>query len=80
MKENNKIQPLNSTLPEFFLDDVERRLETDPLTLGGLVDLVNAEDVIQEASCSPFRTCTCDGFEGMCQGLTTCGDYNPFAG
>ena len=70
MKENNKIQPLNSTLPEFFLDDVERRLETDPLTLGGLVDLIDPSEA--EPLCVNVSTCSCHNHEGSCINLRTC--------
>ncbi|MBO7597212.1 MAG: hypothetical protein J6T70_09240 [Bacteroidales bacterium] len=31
-----KIEKLNNELPEFFLDDLESRLETDPLSLVGM--------------------------------------------
>ena len=31
-----KIESLNSELPEFFLENLENRLETDPLSIGGL--------------------------------------------
>lgn len=35
----HKIKSLNEGLPEFFLEDLEQRLETDPLNVGALVSL-----------------------------------------
>lgn len=37
--EEKQFNPLTPVLPEFYLEDIENRLETDPLTLGGLVNL-----------------------------------------
>lgn len=44
LKKNKKmkkheIKSLNEGLPEFFLEDLEQRLETDPLNVGALVSL-----------------------------------------
>ena len=39
MEENKLIESLNEELPEFFLSDLEERLETDPLNVSALVTL-----------------------------------------
>ncbi|MBO5058354.1 MAG: hypothetical protein J6C10_02475 [Prevotella sp.] len=38
-----KIESLNKELPQFFLEELEQRLETDPLSVGGLFDLQAAD-------------------------------------
>jgi len=35
---------LNSELTEFSLNELEERLETDPLAVGGLLDLASSSD------------------------------------
>ena len=70
MEKNNKIQSLNNVLPEFYLDDMERRLETDPLTMGGLVDLDVDEDV-----CSNYQYCECNTLDNVCVDKISCGTY-----
>jgi hypothetical protein len=69
MENNNKIQSLNSVLPEFYLDDMERRLETDPLTIG-LVDLDMAEE-----TCEGYSSCQCDVHNGACIDKISCNKY-----
>lgn len=62
-----EIIPLNNTLSAFCLDEVERRLETDPLTLGGLIDL--QEDGVDDMGgrmCFVNDGCVCDGHDGIC--------------
>lgn len=44
--EKNALSSLNSEFSEFALQQLEERLETDPLAVGGLVDLSYAEDNI----------------------------------
>ncbi len=62
MKKNEmkdeKIMPLNETLPDFYLEDLEERLETDPLAIGNLFKTELASDgCIIESSCNPDGTC-----------------------
>lgn len=65
MKENEHFKPLNSAFPEFFLEKLEQRLETDPLTTGGLLELEqDAND--EDGDCVIFF-CNCN---------TECHDYN----
>ena len=56
---SKKIKSLNNELPDFFLESLELRLETDPLTIGGLLNL---------AEQSPDNWCIsvlhCDGDNG----------------
>ena len=33
MEKNKSIEKLNESLPEFFLSDLEERLETDPMNV-----------------------------------------------
>mgnify|MGYP001771940648 FL=1 len=42
--QKNEIIPLNSEISEFQLRELEQRLETDPLTVGGLLDVGIGED------------------------------------
>lgn len=67
METKNKIMPLNTALPEFYLEEVEQRLETDPLTLGGLVDLD-----FESANCVGNTSCACDLNNGVCTGKAGC--------
>lgn len=41
-KEFNDMVSLNSEISEFDLQELEQRLETDPLGVGGLLDLTSA--------------------------------------
>lgn len=40
---NEMMVSMNSSFPEFALQKLEARLETDPLAVGGLLDLDDAE-------------------------------------
>lgn len=42
-RENNEILSLNSQLPQFFVEELEERLETDPLMIGGLLNVSGME-------------------------------------
>lgn len=35
-KEDEKVMSMNETLPEFYLENLEERLETDPLNVGSM--------------------------------------------
>ena len=62
--EKNGVQSLNAVLPEFFIEDLEQRLETDPLATTGLLNmdapsdgcLVNL-DCERDGSCSEDSVC-----------------------
>lgn len=58
-----KIQKLNEELPEFFLESLEERLETDPMSVGSFVDLTDASSdesgvCIGNTSCGENEDCT----------------------
>lgn len=65
-KQTKKIEivPLNSEISEFQLRELEQRLETDPLTVGGLLDVGIGEDddlYLSKPDC-----------EGHCGGIFVC--------
>ena len=64
-----KIESLNKELPQFFLEELEQRLETDPLSVGGLFDLQAADG----DDCTNWSFCK---QEGACHDKTTCGHYS----
>lgn len=69
--ENSKekeLVSLNSELTEFSLQELEQRLETDPLAVGGLLDIASSG----EMSFSTFSSEECDTH---CSGETTCNVY-----
>lgn len=43
-KGNQELVSLNSELSEFDVKELEQRLETDPLAVGGLLDVTSASD------------------------------------
>ena len=45
--EKGELNSLNSELSEFDLEQLEERLETDPLGVGGLLDLASTQDLSQ---------------------------------
>lgn len=67
MKKNVKqdeLLSLNSELSEFKLQELEERLETDPLAVGGLLDVLSLTD---SSSMDTF---------GHCEGWTYCESYD----
>lgn len=61
MKEKEEMLSLNSDFSEFALQQLENRLETDPLAIGGLVELETSPD-------EPMPTC----FGLFCPYLENC--------
>lgn len=56
----NQMVSLNSKFSEFDLQELEERLETDPLAIGGLLDMTHASSSIGVTyNCSEF---SCDNF------------------
>jgi len=51
----NKIRKLNEELPEFFLESLEERLETDPMSIGSIIDLTDSS--MGTNSCTGYRYC-----------------------
>lgn len=58
---NDEMMSLNSEFSEFSLQQLEERLETDPLAVGGLLDLTNTD----ENGISLTGSCT----ENVCYGI-----------
>lgn len=52
----NLVKSLNQGHSEFYLEDLEQRLETDPLSIGALMDIDSANG---EDACSSY----CLGYE-----------------
>lgn len=57
MKQKDLVS-LNSELLEFSVQELEERLETDPLSIGGLVDLSSTQDLSQ--SFQMLADCECN--------------------
>lgn len=53
--------PMNTELSEFFVEELEQRLETDPLIVGGLLDLFTSNDSL-------------DGMKSV--GIDNCDSFN----
>jgi len=54
-KQNDELVSLNENLyDEFYLEELESRLETDPFTVGGLIDFFSSSE-----DASPLST-TCE--------------------
>ena len=63
------LMPLNNKLySEFSLQELEERLETDPLLLASFLDIERAESCGCKKKCT--NKCTCDGSsgDGFCVG------------
>jgi hypothetical protein len=68
MKKNEEIISLNTDLyDDFFVQELEVRLETDPLMLGGLMELFSDNCPTQ---CISLRDCNVD-----CLGYGECAEY-----
>lgn len=63
---NGDLESLNKELPPFFLEDLEQRLETDPLAVGGLIDLESDAD---SDFCISYSVCKEDVY---CKGNESC--------
>lgn len=58
-KKEKRVNSLNEVLPDFYVEDLEKRLETDPLLAGGLVDVDSSSDAcIIESTCNGDGGCT----------------------
>lgn len=63
-KKNKKeeLVSLNSEFTEFNLQELEQRLETDPLAVGGLLNLTSSDDPSQSATVLSDCECHCSPF------------------
>ena len=57
--EKGELNSLNSELSEFDLEQLEERLETDPLGVGGLLDLASTQDLSQSTGIVGDCECYC---------------------
>lgn len=57
MKQQGLIS-VNSELTEFSLQELEQRLETDPLAVGGLLDIASSGDMSTAFSSAECRYCS----------------------
>lgn len=49
---------LNSELPQLYVEELEKRLETDPLLIGGLLDASSSDALMDGCSgfdCTDFK-------------------------
>lgn len=53
----NEMVSLNSEFSEFDLQKLEERLETDPLAIGGLLDVTSSSTNV-DTYCSCYSFCT----------------------
>lgn len=77
MKKSKEMRSLNAKLPTLYLEELEQRLETDPLTIGGLLS-VNLDiagcDVFCKTDCEIYCPSDCSDDCGVfCE--TKCGEY-----
>lgn len=56
---NKELISLNSELTEFNVQELEQRLETDPLAVGGLLNIITTDDS------SLFTADSCEHCGGM---------------
>ena len=63
LSETQEMVSLNSELSEFDLQELEQRLETDPLAIGGLLDVTSVSDSAlldtPDTLCEQSGGCSC---------------------
>lgn len=65
---NAELVSLNDELYDnFFVQELEERLETDPLMIGGMLDLVNQQDASAAAG---FCFIQCSSEQNICSPVT----------
>lgn len=74
MKEVKNAKALNARLPELYVENLEQRLETAPITSGGLLsvehDSTDDEDCFIGCDCNCNNKCSCDA---DCNCYSDCG-------
>lgn len=60
-QEKDELVSLNSELTEFSLQELEQRLETDPLAVGGLLNIASSNEV----SSSTIQLMDCEQCNGL---------------
>ncbi len=61
INEKKEFISLNSVLDEFALEQLEERLETDPLVVGGLLDISKSDDVLTNVTSQGCEFSLCIG-------------------
>ncbi len=61
MKKTEELCSLNSALNEFSVEELEQRLETDPLAVGGLINLTTSENSLLSTQASDCEHCNGSG-------------------
>lgn len=59
--DSEEFTPMNTELSEFFVEELEQRLETDPLIVGGLLDLFSSSHNQPGSVEMACGVATCDG-------------------
>ena len=82
MKNSKKTKALNARLPELYLENLEQRLETAPITSGGLLSVENDSNdedcIIAGCNCNCNNKCSCDtlcGCHTQCSCDMDCNEY-----
>ena len=80
MEKKKELNSLNAKLPPLYLEELEERLETDPLAIGGLLSSANfdAEDCVGQCGCNGECNghCSCnDQCIGQCGCNAQCNEY-----
>ena len=60
MKNLEDLSALNSALNEFAVEELEQRLETDPLAVSGLINLTTSDNTLLSARMSDCEFCDGD--------------------
>lgn len=66
MEKKEELRSLNAKLPPLYLEELEQRLETDPLAIGGLLSASWDADGCTQCDCNG----NCDG---QCENCIKCG-------
>lgn len=78
MEKKIELRSLNAKLPPLYLEELEQRLETDPLAIGGLLSAnfnLDACDIYCETKCSDYCASDCPNDCGTyCK--VDCGEYS----
>ncbi|MDR1898243.1 MAG: hypothetical protein LBR10_15810 [Prevotellaceae bacterium] len=65
--ENDELMSLNENLyDEFYIQELEYRLETDPLAMGGILEMFNQDINITQSDCIGYTSCTGENTGGGC--------------
>ncbi|MDR1898244.1 MAG: hypothetical protein LBR10_15815 [Prevotellaceae bacterium] len=58
LAKNDELMSLNENLyDEFYIQELESRLETDPLAIGGILDMFSQDVSMAEGDCVGYSSC-----------------------